>query len=96
MGVTGISLTPGLEGVSAETPGLADVATLTRLANAFFTALPGATDAPAASGAVPTPVTGSPPMGFRAGLRRLWLLSPHTSSSRQRSEGLPGAARKAS
>ena len=36
-GVTGITLTPGH---AAETPGLPDVATLTRLANAFFTALP--------------------------------------------------------
>ncbi|MET0217728.1 MAG: hypothetical protein ABW205_07355 [Burkholderiales bacterium] len=56
-GMTGITLTPGH---AAETPGLPDVATLTRLANAFFTALPGATDLPAAPGAVPSAAAGSP------------------------------------
>jgi len=61
-GVTGITLTPGLERVSTEAPGLPDVAALTRLANAFFTALPGATDLPAAPGAVPSAAAGSPPL----------------------------------
>ncbi|HQR52053.1 MAG TPA: family 2A encapsulin nanocompartment cargo protein cysteine desulfurase [Burkholderiales bacterium] len=83
-GVTGITLAPGLDGVPAGVPGFPDVATLTRLANAFFTALPGTTDVPAAPDAVPSPAAGSP--GIPGGAR------PPGAPAEPAFEGAPAAA----
>lgn len=84
--VTGITLTPGLEGVSAEAAGLPDVATLTRLANAFFTAPPGAVDILGAEqGPVPSAAAGSPGVSAGGG-RPLQRPSPHCSWLPQRPE----------